>query len=400
MYYHQLNFLSGARSAGSSSRDSTTNDDSDDFSDRLIPRPTPKPGQQRGSEPQDDGQVESSQKAIGPLQRSQTAPPPGTMNIKSDAGCSLASNAWIQCCIQSSVCHFTTTRIIMMACPAGATTAPKPALAFPTPKTGKLSTAAIAPKSCNAGLMRKYSAPIQNRITPPKSPRHKKPKTSPPVLAKQSKDGYTNRPACQVGSSRQGAQLLSDATVPQMRSVPEMKATSSGKMPSGPRQIKLAPRASQSGTPAAHSLSQDNTSDDEPPPIHKVPKERRPHFHVAQRTDKPPSAPIGSLQGSQPGFGFGKSNVGDGHAAAPRRSSPKSVIDKLGKATLPKPHSKANVRRTVQHAALMSCLLFLTHACHLEAITQYGNVCICRNRSLHQMSLVRQPPKALNSKQA
>lgn len=76
----------GARSAGSTSRDSTTNDDSDEFSDRVITRSAPKPGQHVGSEPKEDGQVESMPKSIDPLQRSQTAPDPNTADISTGSG--------------------------------------------------------------------------------------------------------------------------------------------------------------------------------------------------------------------------------------------------------------------------------------------------------------------------
>lgn len=81
-----LRASTGARSAGSASRDSTTNEDSDDFSDRVIPRSIPKPGQRRGREPKEDGQVESVPRAMGQLQRSQTAPSPSTAEEAVSAG--------------------------------------------------------------------------------------------------------------------------------------------------------------------------------------------------------------------------------------------------------------------------------------------------------------------------
>eukprot|EP00892_Ulva_mutabilis_P003505 jgi/Ulvmu1/1526/UM011_0256.1 len=237
-----------ARSAGSSGIDSTTNDDSDDFSDRLIHRPPSKSGQRRASEPQDDGQAESSHNAIGQLQRSQTAPPSGSPGTRPDAG---------------------TAAVPRRVVPG-----------IPQHKTEKLSMASAASKPSNVALQSKHSAPaIPKRTTPPKSPRHKRPKSSIPAPPRHSKDNHSYRPAVQVGAQRAGAQLPSAAGGTHIKPVQYNRLHApSGTRPSAVTgQMKQAPRVPQAAAPARQSISQDDTSDDEAPPIPRAPKERPVH---------------------------------------------------------------------------------------------------------------------------
>lgn len=241
---------------------------------------------------------------------------------------------------------------------SGTANGPKTAVpTIPPIKASKASAATVAPKSHNLSFARKPNAPaVQKQTTPPKSPRHKKPKFSPPAAVKPSKDIQTTRPSSLPAPHRTGSRQPTHTSASQKKPIADFKASLAGKVPLGIKSSthpKIPSRIVQASASAGKSMCRDSTNHDDQSAA-KLQKERTPQIpDTSVRLERPPPPPASSVRVSHSTALHGKVAACE---AAGAQSAPKAFADEVKKTACQKSHSKLNGR----HACRLCAYLHLT----------------------------------------